>query len=122
MTPSPTTLLSLAARAEAGGDDYLSDDCWSALGWEFGGGESWKSPDGVWFDEHRPDLQASLDAQEALPAKVVSMAVTPAGSTAWAADGYSEIIRGRGRAPSEKLARLAALLRALAAQEEPSGE
>lgn len=111
-------LLALAARAEAGGGGALSDDVWRAMGWSYFGGGEWTRPEKSGDDPDRfvygprPSLDTSIDAQAELPGRIVSM---------WhEADYVAAEARGLmiGRAPTEPLARLAALLRAMAAAKE----
>lgn len=127
MSADPTTLRALAARAEAGGDATLSDDVWRALGWEQHGAsmawvtEYWTHPDHtspqVGELGPRPDLLASLDAQEEVGPTIVRVQVYPNSVGAWAVL-ETNLQVSRAHAPTEKLARLAAKLYALAAEAE----
>ena len=123
------TVLALAERAEAGGDATLSDDVWRAMGWEprlMG-----------WYHKQsfshirgpRPNLAESIDAQEALPGRIVEVRhgdVSGHGDKVmWHARAMQDDDMGRRTtfAPTEPLARLAARLRAMAAaQEAPDGQ
>ncbi len=137
MAGDATTLLALAARAEAGGDATLSDDVWRTMGWErheiqmAWWTECWTHPSrGEDNPEYgpRPDLQISLDAQSELPGRIVSvdLATDEAGKECWFAypdqktegDDPEPV---QGCASTEALARLAALLRALAQKESGDG-
>lgn len=119
MPADRTELLALAARAEAGGDDRLSDDVWRAMGWRDDGlydaREVWLPPErGNWVLGPRPDLTTSIDAQEALPARITTVTEQVDGSfyaLAYTESGHS----GSAVGPSEAAARLAAKLRAMAA-------
>lgn len=115
--PADAVFAALAARAEAGGDATLSDDVWRAMGWfERDCRRYWFRPDNTVCWGPRPDLCTSIDAQAALPGRLIAVqwddnrncrVVTEAANgTRW----YSV-------APSEPLARLAALLRAMAAKD-----
>jgi len=122
-----SALLALAARAEAGGDAALSRDVWIMLGWrEKKAHNGWIPPerpqqvrDLVWGP--RPNLQTSLDAQAELPGRIRSVMncapASPGSWIAWAATSANA--EGLpASAPTESLARLGALLRALAAAKE----
>lgn len=122
--PDPTrkeNLHVLAARAEAGGDERLSDDCWRAMGWTLPDQLAWVTPTGRRVPGPRPDLRHSLDAQEALPGRIDQVFAIYAPETSdikhWFASGRPEC-PAESRAPTEPLARLAAKLRAMAAQED----
>lgn len=122
MIADPEILLTLAARAEAGGDVTLSDDCWRAMGYmRFG--VQWTAPDGITSFRPRPDLCTSIDAQAALPGRVVECRQMRDGSwRAWP-EGHETLDVGvGGHAPTEPLARLAALLRAMAAKDNEHGQ
>ena len=112
MTPRRDTLLALAARAEGGetGDTFDREICAAA-------GVKWDSDEGGQFGGYgllprRVWLSRSIDAQEAaLPGRIVWSEE----QDRWAAIAENGEI---AYAPTEKLARLSALLRALAAQEQ----
>lgn len=119
--------LALAARAEAGGDAGLSDDCWIALGWRRGCGSEvnlWLSPLGAWHYGPRPDLRVSLDAVEEVPGRIVkalwlSRSNRYGVETEELPDATQPVMPCF--APTECLARLAAKLHALAAAQKESG-
>ena len=129
-----TTLLALATRAEAGGDDALSDDCWRALGWReitarnndgppyFAGG--WQNAERGYVPGPRPDLRDSLDAVEEVPGRIVKVQWLPQhnrwGAETEAVTQFPDICLV-SIAPTEILARLAAKLRALAHKESNHG-
>lgn len=121
---SAETFLALAARAEAGGDDALSDDVWRALGWKEVrspvGRVYWRKPINyeIFFGP-RPDLRRSIDAQAVLPGRIDCVMRRP-GDGIWGADVWQAApkLSFVGRASTEPLARLAALLRAMAAAQE----
>lgn len=115
MPADRSTLLALAERAEAGGDDRLSDDVWRALGYE-------KLTGGLWFavDTLGPvrlgDLRTSLDAQEAMPGRIVDVSTREIDKrVVVTAVAEHEGGWGRADAGTEKAARLSAKLRAMAA-------
>lgn len=140
----PTILLALATRAETGGDAALSDDCWSALGWaEYRG----RSPDTRvektlgWYRPEkefsvglarefrriergpRPDLTRSIDAQAELPGRIKEVETKLDGMISAGAVFGKVLCYGEARGEnSEQRARLAAKLRAMAAQKESGGE
>ena len=139
----PTTLLSLAARAEAGetGQRFTVEIIAAIVGapavqqsringrrciydhqgrlWSFAKKHAALSE----VYRHDMDLAKSLDAQEALPGRIERVLHLPAATQwcAWTRD-HAGHLKPHGQGPTEALARLSALLRALAAQEEPAGE
>lgn len=124
---TPATLLSLAARAEAGGDAELDADICLALG--INGKQKriyrrghyiGREPVLLRVETKWPPLQTSLDALEAVGPAVLLVRHFDGGK--WRAEtergGYFE---SGNTAPTEPLARLAAKLRSLAAQMEAGG-
>lgn len=119
MPSDPATLRALAARAEAGGDDALSDDCWRALGHTPWTGDLWHHPDCL-GPIRRGDLRRSLDAQEGVGPAVLFVRHFDGGK--WRAETERGVyFEDEATAPTEALARLAAKLKALAAQMEAAG-
>ena len=128
------TLLALAARAEVGGDAALSDDVWRAMGWEERGTAMtilplrWVAPDRSVVPGPRPNLCTSIDAQEAaLPGRIIRCECgsrpVDDDTIVWEHRADALIVGTHfwgfcRNAPTEPLARLAARLRALAAQEQ----
>lgn len=122
MRPDPETLRALALRCEAG-DETLSDDVWRTLGYTRWTGDLWNFPDTL-GPIRLGDLCCSIDAQAALGVRVLTVAWfdTNDGS------GWREECRAHAYvasdltssafAPTEPLARLAAILRCLAARAE----
>lgn len=115
-----SALLALAARAEAGGDEALSDDVWRALGNVHWTGDLWHHPDKL-GPFRLGDLQTSLDAQAELPGRIVTSHFnwnwrSPPLGDHWFAEADDGL--KSARAPTEPLARLSALLRAMAAAKE----
>lgn len=132
MPPDPTrraTLLALAARAEAGEQDTgLSNDIWVAIGWqrpnmlEAPNNRAWHGPHGGWHPGPRPDLTRSIDAQEAVGPRIIMSRWFEARTGCWRAEAQcGDYFETSDAAPTEPLARLAAKLRALAAQEDGDG-
>ncbi len=122
MRPDPETLRALALRCEAG-DETLSDDVWRTLGYTRWTGDLWNFPDTL-GPIRLGDLCRSLDAQAALGVRITNLEAThswPEKVWGYLACAWVEDTHHRSwcqRAPTEPLARLAAILRALAVRAE----
>ena len=119
MTKDAATLLALAERAEKGGDETLSDDVWRAMGWEPETHLEWA---GVWRKPRHPhrtlgDLMESIDAQRNLPGRITEIYETSEDLSVGRMREFhaKSTPLHQARAPTEALARLSALLRAMAA-------